>query len=111
MSVHVELQVAAALREGKAVEPESYDCVTIFFSDIVGFTNISGLLQPQEVGSCMCMAVQHHASCSSVYSLSCTDTLGLQGSVERRPGVLEHSMHCDTWTCNSAAGHSWQYVL
>ena len=31
------------------MEPESYDCVTIFFSDIVGFTNISGLLQPQEV--------------------------------------------------------------
>jgi len=41
--------VAAALREGRAVEPESYDCVTIFFSDIVGFTNISGILQPQEV--------------------------------------------------------------
>lgn len=45
----VGLQVAAALREGRAVEPESYDCVTIFFSDIVGFTNISGILQPQEV--------------------------------------------------------------
>ena len=43
------LQVAAALREGRAVEPENYDCVTIFFSDIVGFTNISGILQPQEV--------------------------------------------------------------
>lgn len=47
----VLLQVAAALREGRAVEPESYDCVTIFFSDIVGFTNISGILQPQEVHS------------------------------------------------------------
>ena len=45
----VLLQVAAALREGRAVEPENYDCVTIFFSDIVGFTNISGILQPQEV--------------------------------------------------------------
>ena len=43
------MQVAAALREGRAVEPENYDCVTIFFSDIVGFTNISGILQPQEV--------------------------------------------------------------
>ena len=33
------------------MEPESYDCVTIFFSDIVGFTNISGILQPQEVST------------------------------------------------------------
>ena len=47
----VLLQVAAALREGRAVEPENYDCVTIFFSDIVGFTNISGILKPQEVHS------------------------------------------------------------
>ena len=47
-------QVAAALREGRAVEPESYDVVTIFFSDIVGFTNISGLLQPQEVCQLCC---------------------------------------------------------
>ena len=29
--------------------PEFYECVTIFFSDIVGFTAISGILQPHEV--------------------------------------------------------------
>lgn len=43
------LQVSAALREGRPVEPESFDCVTIFFSDIVGFETMSTELPPQEV--------------------------------------------------------------
>ncbi|KAA6419629.1 MAG: TKL DICTY4 kinase, partial [Trebouxia sp. A1-2] len=44
----VMLQVSAALREGRPVEPESFDCVTIFFSDIVGFKTMSTELPPQE---------------------------------------------------------------
>lgn len=43
-------QVAAALKEGRRVEPENYECVTIFFSDICGFTKISSELPPAEVG-------------------------------------------------------------
>ena len=43
------MQVSAALREGRPVEPEPYDCVTIFFSDIVGFTSLSSRMQPQQV--------------------------------------------------------------
>ena len=43
------VQVSAALREGRPVEPESFDCVTIFFSDIVGFQTMSVELSPQEV--------------------------------------------------------------
>lgn len=41
--------IAEALREGRKVEPESRDCVTIFFSDIVGFTNISSTMSPIKV--------------------------------------------------------------
>eukprot|EP00241_Pyramimonas_parkeae_P002549 CAMPEP_0114236464 /NCGR_PEP_ID=MMETSP0058-20121206/6857_1 /TAXON_ID=36894 /ORGANISM="Pyramimonas parkeae, CCMP726" /LENGTH=457 /DNA_ID=CAMNT_0001348413 /DNA_START=328 /DNA_END=1702 /DNA_ORIENTATION=- len=42
-------KVGAKLALGLKVEPEHYDCVTIFFSDIVGFTNISSSQPPEKV--------------------------------------------------------------
>uniref|UniRef100_A0A8B9JLB8 Guanylate cyclase n=1 Tax=Astyanax mexicanus TaxID=7994 RepID=A0A8B9JLB8_ASTMX len=41
--------VAEALKLGTTVEPEYYECVTIYFSDIVGFTTISANSEPIEV--------------------------------------------------------------
>lgn len=41
--------VAEALKTGGTVEPEYFDQVTIYFSDIVGFTTISALSEPIEV--------------------------------------------------------------
>ncbi|XP_019334932.2 retinal guanylyl cyclase 2 [Alligator mississippiensis] len=41
--------VAEALKTGGTVEPEYFDRVTIYFSDIVGFTTISALSEPIEV--------------------------------------------------------------
>ncbi|XP_012861642.1 guanylate cyclase D-like [Echinops telfairi] len=41
--------VAEALKMGATVEPEYFEQVTIYFSDIVGFTTISALSEPIEV--------------------------------------------------------------
>ena len=41
--------IAEALRDGREVQAEEKEEVTIFFSDIVGFTNISAELEPRKV--------------------------------------------------------------
>lgn len=41
--------VAEQLKRGESVLPETYEEVSIFFSDIVGFTTISSTSEPLEV--------------------------------------------------------------
>ncbi len=41
--------VAAALAEGRRVEPQEFPCVTVFFSDVVGFTDLCAVMLPAKV--------------------------------------------------------------
>mmetsp|Transcript_29045 Transcript_29045/g.57788 ORF Transcript_29045/g.57788 Transcript_29045/m.57788 type:complete len:1358 (-) Transcript_29045:61-4134(-) len=41
--------IAEALRDGRKIDAEVHNVVTIFFSDIVGFTNISTTLEPIKI--------------------------------------------------------------
>ena len=42
-------QIADALTKNEEVKAEEFDVATIFFSDIVGFTNISAKSSPVQV--------------------------------------------------------------
>ncbi|KIH55184.1 adenylate/guanylate cyclase catalytic domain protein, partial [Ancylostoma duodenale] len=42
-------QVAERLKMGQPVEPETFDCVTLFFSDVVSFTTLASRCTPLQV--------------------------------------------------------------
>lgn len=42
-------QIATKLFNGLPVPPESFECISIYFSDIVGFTTLSAMSSPIEV--------------------------------------------------------------
>jgi len=68
--------VADALREGQKVEPESREVVTIFFSDIVGFTDISSTLEPHKISDMLDRLYTKFDALSRQYAVFKVETIG-----------------------------------
>jgi len=68
--------VAEALREGRKVEPESREVVTIFFSDIVGFTDISSSLPPLKVAKMLDSLYNRFDELSGKHDVFKVETIG-----------------------------------
>jgi len=68
--------IAQALRDGKKVDPESRDVVTIFFSDIVGFTNISSTLSPLKVSQMLDRLYSNFDDLSRKHDIFKVETIG-----------------------------------
>jgi len=68
--------IAKAMQAGKKVEPESREVVTIFFSDIVGFTNISSTLTPIKVSDMLDRLYNKFDDLSRKYDVFKVETIG-----------------------------------
>eukprot|EP00980_Cylindrotheca_fusiformis_P018330 scaffold5977_cov98-Cylindrotheca_fusiformis.AAC.7 len=68
--------IAEALRDGRAVEPEHRDMVTIFFSDIVGYTQLSAELPPRKVALLLNRLYTKFDALSQKYDVFKVETIG-----------------------------------
>lgn len=68
--------IAEALRSGRKVEPENHECVTIFFSDIVGFTNISSELDPLKISDLLDRLYNSFDALSIYHNVFKVETIG-----------------------------------
>jgi len=69
-------KIAEALQEGRQVEAEHRDCVTIFFSDIVDFTSISSELDPRKVADLLDRLYTSFDALSNAYDVFKVETIG-----------------------------------
>ncbi|CAB9496911.1 Ephrin type-B receptor 3 (Fragment) [Seminavis robusta] len=68
--------IAEALRDGKQVEAEHKDVVTIFFSDIVGFTQLSSTMDPRKVAKMLDRLYQKLDTLSHEHDIFKVETIG-----------------------------------
>lgn len=68
--------IAEALRSGRKVEPENHECVTIFFSDIVGFTQISSELDPMKISDLLDRLYNSFDALSHYHDVFKVETIG-----------------------------------
>jgi len=80
--------VAEALRAGRQVEPESREIVTIFFSDIVGFTKISSNLSAIKVSDMLGRLYTAFDQLSHEHDIFKVETIG---KFSRKEAIRENS--------------------
>ncbi|KAL3910117.1 MAG: hypothetical protein SGILL_007816, partial [Bacillariaceae sp.] len=68
--------IARALREGRRVEPEHKDMVTLFFCDIVGFTSISETMEPMKVANMLDRLYLKFDALSRAHNVHKVETVG-----------------------------------
>jgi serine/threonine protein kinase len=68
--------VAKALMEGRKVEPESKECVTIFFSEIVGYAELGGSMEPHLVMNMLDRLYTKFDVLSEKYDVFKVETIG-----------------------------------
>ena len=80
--------IAEALRQGRNVEAESRDVVTIFFSDIVGFTEISSTMSPMQVSQMLGSLYEKFDELSQKHDVFKVETIGDAVSLQRKVVVM-----------------------
>ena len=68
--------IAKALQNGQKVEPEHHDIVTIFFSDIVDYTQLSSTLDPRKVANLLDRLYLAFDELSDKYQIFKVETIG-----------------------------------
>eukprot|EP00049_Salpingoeca_infusionum_P012728 m.234535 g.234535 ORF g.234535 m.234535 type:complete len:1391 (-) comp15258_c1_seq3:1546-5718(-) len=68
--------VAEALKAGEKVEPQEKECVTLFYSDIVGYTKISSGLTPAQVSDMLDRLYTEFDRLCEKYNLFKVETIG-----------------------------------
>lgn len=78
------------LRSGRTVEPEHLDEVTVFFSDIVGYTELSAKLPPGKVMQMLNRLYSEFDALAKRHSIFKVETIG---DVSLGISARFHTMH------------------
>lgn len=68
--------VADAIKEGREVETEDHELVTVFFSDIVDYTKYSQLLEPRKVANLLDRLYKVFDDLSDLHGVMKVETIG-----------------------------------